>query len=149
LTGESIIYASFFIFGFMSHSSSSFRFGWKKNEELRRGLRKNATRAEQVLWNELRARRLGGLKFRRQHGIGNWIVDFYHGISRTIIELDGSVHDEEEVRELDKVRQEYLEDLDCTVLRFRNEEVLNNLKNVLAIIQNHIIRAKIRKPWAS
>jgi very-short-patch-repair endonuclease len=96
-----------------------------------RELRKSMTPAEQLLWECLRDRRLAGLKFRRQHAIGRYIVDFYCHEHRLIIELEGSVHDRPEQAEHDKVRKRELEAQGFRVLTFRNEEVLNDPEGVL------------------
>jgi very-short-patch-repair endonuclease len=96
-----------------------------------RELRKSMTPAEQLLWECLRDLRLAGLKFRRQHAIGRYIVDFYCHEHRLIIELEGSVHDRPEQAEHDKVRKRELEAQGFRVLTFRNEEVLNDPEGVL------------------
>ncbi|MDP2691050.1 MAG: endonuclease domain-containing protein [bacterium] len=97
-------------------------------------LREDATRAEKLLWEKLKSRQLNGHKFRRQHGIGRYVVDFYHGKTRTIIELDGSVHLVPEVAGNDQFRQGYLELMGCQFLRFSNEEVFHDLESVLTKI---------------
>ena len=95
-------------------------------------LRRHPTRAEAVLWQGLRAHRLGGLKFRRQHPIGRFVADFYCHSQRLIIEIDGDVHD----KERDAARSEYLEDRGYRIIRFRNEEVLDNMDRVLSAIRS-------------
>lgn len=107
------------------------RYGWKSMQQRRIELRDSATQAEQLLWERLKSRHLNGHKFRRQHGIGRYVVDFYHGKSQTVIELDGSMHDVSEIAENDRYRQQFLEDLGYRFLRFRNEEVLNDIELVL------------------
>jgi len=99
--------------------------------QLCRELRKKMTHAEQLLWECLRDRRLAGLKFRRQHAIGRYIVDFYCHEHRLIVELEGSVHDRPEQTEYDKVRKRELEAQGFRILTFRNEEVLNDPESVL------------------
>ena len=76
--------------------------------ELRKYLRNNSTKSEKILWNELKNSSFLGLKFRRQHGIGNYIVDFYCREKNLVIELDGEVHDLEEAKENDKDRTDFL-----------------------------------------
>ena len=108
--------------------------GWKGTVEARKELRKNLTTAESLLWEQLRNYRFHGHRFRRQHGIGIYVVDFYHAKSMTVIELDGSIHDEPRVRVGDKIRQEYLEWLGYKVLRFKNRDVMLNLDAVLKAV---------------
>ncbi|MEN3027394.1 MAG: DUF559 domain-containing protein [Chlorobiota bacterium] len=100
-------------------------------KEMARQLRREATSAESLLWEFLRDRRLGGLKFRRQHPIGNFIVDFYCHERRLIVELEGSIHDEPEQAAYDEERFKWLQAQGYTVLRFRNEEVFEDLEGVL------------------
>ncbi|HEY9879361.1 MAG TPA: DUF559 domain-containing protein [Leptolyngbyaceae cyanobacterium] len=97
-----------------------------------RELRKNQTPAEEVLWQCLRNRQLGGLKFRRQHNIGQYIADFYCHQARLVIEVDGEVHNTQ--RERDADRDQWMINNGFSVLRFRNDEVFNNLPIVLAKI---------------
>jgi very-short-patch-repair endonuclease len=113
-------------------------YGWRSMTERRIELRTSATEAEALLWDRIKSKQFCGQKFRRQHGIGRFVVDFYHGQSRTVIELDGFVHNDIEVAENDRNRQEFLEELGYRFLRFRNEEVINNLESVLAKILNFI-----------
>jgi very-short-patch-repair endonuclease len=90
------------------------------------------TPAEKALWQALRRKELGGRKFRRQHPLGPFIVDFYCVQSRLAIELDGPVHDAQ--IEPDEARTAYLTELGYRVLRFRNEDVLERLETVLQAI---------------
>ncbi len=100
-----------------------------------RAMREEPTPAETVLWEALRARRLGGLKFRRQHPINAYILDFWCPECRLVIELDGAIHEQKDQKEHDEMRQRHLEAYGYTVLRFSNEEVRNNLPHVLRIIR--------------
>ncbi|MEM9996594.1 MAG: endonuclease domain-containing protein [Bacteroidota bacterium] len=95
-----------------------------RSKALRRRLRVQVTTAEATLWQLLRLRRAGGLKFRRQHGIGPYIVDFYCPKARVAVEVDGRVHDDPARAESDAARQRAIESLGIQVLRFSNEEVL-------------------------
>jgi very-short-patch-repair endonuclease len=101
-----------------------------------RVLRKNMTPAESVLWNHLRRKALDGYRFRRQHPAGRFILDFYCHPLRLAIELDGSVHHLPEQAEYDVGRTAELERLGITVLRFRNEEILQNIDFVIDTIQS-------------
>src|SRR3989338_2821451 len=104
---------------------------------LRKKLRSEMTEPEWRLWYQIRNSLLG-YKFRRQHSIGPYIVDFYCPKQRLIIELDGAPHRELEARDYDQTRNKYLRDLEYTVLRFWNSEVTSNLPKVLAKIKNHL-----------
>jgi very-short-patch-repair endonuclease len=92
-------------------------------------LRKSMTPAEQKLWQALRVSKLSGLKFRRQHPVGNFIVDFFCPEHKLVIELDGGVHDQQQ--NYDIARSEKLHSYGYRVIRFRNEEVLADLEAVL------------------
>ncbi|MBK6463380.1 MAG: DUF559 domain-containing protein [Myxococcales bacterium] len=96
---------------------------------LARDLRERQTPAEDFLWQCLRDRQLNGAKFRRQHNIGRFIVDFYCHEARLVIELDGSVHEGRE--EQDGARQRWLEAAGLRVLRFSNDRVDLDLLEVL------------------
>jgi very-short-patch-repair endonuclease len=98
-----------------------------------RQLRCDPTRAEVALWEALRTRRFCGVRFRRQHVIDRFVVDFYSSEHRLAIEVDGDIHDQQ--REHDELRTEYLAARGVRVVRFRNEEVLNDLASVLAAIR--------------
>ena len=100
----------------------------------RRKLRENQTDAERVIWNGLRARQLGNWKFRRQHAIGPYILDFYCRDARLCIELDGSQHSEPEQRRHDEIRGRYLADQGIRALRFSDYDVLTNWTGVLEAI---------------
>ncbi len=104
-------------------------------KDIRRDLRTESTPAEEVLWEKIRNRKFLKLKFKRQHSIGNYIVDFYCANPLIIIELDGSVHSENEQKQKDIYRDENLRDMNYLVFRFSNEEVLNNAKAVLQQIE--------------
>jgi very-short-patch-repair endonuclease len=96
-------------------------------------LRKDSTPAERKLWSRIRNEQLG-VKFRRQHAIGNYIPDFYSPKAKLIIELDGSQHLDQE--EYDQERTKYLETQGYKVIRFWNNEVMNNIDAVILAIMN-------------
>lgn len=102
---------------------------WDKLKPLARQMRCEPTPAEKSLWEKLRNKQLLGFKFRRQHPIDRFIVDFYCAEARLIIEVDGEVHNYTQVE--DAIRQEFLESLGLRLIRFRNEEVLMGLDAVL------------------
>jgi len=95
-------------------------------------LRKEPTPAEKKLWAYLRRDKLNGVNFRRQHAIGNFIVDFVSIKRKLVIELDGSQHLEQE--EYDIERTKYLELQGYKVVRFWNNDVLNNMEGVILSI---------------
>ena len=94
-----------------------------------RELRKKCTTAERLIWNRLRKRRLLGLKFRRQHPIGRFVVDFYCPKLRLAVEIDGGYHLGR--GKYDLWRDEILKSMGVTVIRFWNEEVLSDLDDVV------------------
>ena len=99
-----------------------------------RELRQNATLPENILWSLLRSHRLKDAHFRRQHSIDRYILDFYCHEARLAIELDGSQHLEESNRVYDQKRMEFFQSRGIRVIRFWNDEVLNQLEDVLGVI---------------
>ncbi|HEV8287193.1 MAG TPA: DUF559 domain-containing protein, partial [Chitinophagaceae bacterium] len=91
-----------------------------------RELRNNATQAEKIIWGYLKAKPLG-FKFRRQHPFSIYILDFYCHRLKLTIEVDGKIHELEEVKLNDKIRQELLEQEGIFFLRFTNEQILKSL----------------------
>ena len=102
------------------------------NVDRARGLRVGQTDAEQLLWHHLRHRRLQGWKFRRQHEIGLYIVDFVCPDAGLIVELDGGQHGEQMI--YDEARTRKLTEEGYRVLRFWNNDVLTNIEGVLEVI---------------
>ncbi|QKZ14832.1 endonuclease domain-containing protein [Spirosoma sp. KUDC1026] len=102
---------------------------------VRQALRNEATEAEKRLWQYLKGSQLGGRKFRRQHSLGLFILDFYCPAERIAVELDGLVHDQLDVRSYDEERQKAIESLGITVLRFPNEAVFLDIDQVLKTIR--------------
>jgi very-short-patch-repair endonuclease len=105
----------------------------KGGRQRARNLRNNMTKAEWKLWGYIRNKQLD-IRFRRQHPIGNYIVDFIALKIGLIIEIDGAQHYESRKEENDKIRTRYLERLGLKVIRFNNYEVLTNIDGVLAKI---------------
>jgi very-short-patch-repair endonuclease len=101
----------------------------------RKKLRNNATKSEVYLWNFLQKSQLNGVKFRRQHSIGPYIVDFYSYKFNLAIELDGEVHEDVEMVKHDKIRDQFLARNSVKVLRFKNEELFENIDGVLQRIK--------------
>ena len=97
-------------------------------------LRKQMTPAERALWQRLRRNQLDGWHFRRQHPVGGFIVDFFCAKAKLVIEVDGPIHEKQ--RAYDAERTQLLESLkDYRVIRFTNDEVLNDIDSVLAKIR--------------
>lgn len=109
----------------------------KELSERRRELRRTMTPAEAFLWNHLKAKKLDGRRFTRQHSIGNYVVDFYCASERLIVELDGEVHQSANAMEYDAKRTLYFEQLNYTVIRFENKMVFDFLPSVLTDIKDN------------
>ncbi|WP_031426491.1 endonuclease domain-containing protein [Flavimarina sp. Hel_I_48] len=108
----------------------------KHLKSFRKDLRNKGTSAEAYLWKHLKNSRLRDRKFRRQHSIENYIVDFYCPKEQLIIELDGAVHFNATAEEKDNLRTEKLEQLGFTVIRFENRMVFDFLPSVLKEIED-------------
>ena len=106
----------------------------------RKDLRKNGTAAEVILWQSLKSRKLFGRKFRRQHSIGYFILDFYCPEEKLGIELDGKPHYTENGRFRDKEKTGYLNYYGIRIIRFENQLIHDDLNFVLNTIQNNFIR---------
>jgi very-short-patch-repair endonuclease len=100
-------------------------------KNLRRKLRNSLTPPEVVLWSYISNKQLMGLRFRRQYGVGRYVVDFYCPKKRLVIEIDGSYHARPEVRDYDRVRQRFIESFNVCVLRFTSYEIFDNIEGVL------------------
>ncbi len=108
------------------------------NKEFRRILRHNMTSAERILWKRLKNKQLDGWRFRRQHGYGDYVLDFYCPVLKLCIEVDGNIHDIPEVKDKDENRSIFLEHNGIRILRFRNEEIENNIDAVVQQIRTYI-----------
>jgi len=105
-----------------------------------RELRKNLTNAESILWEEIRNRNINGFKFRRQHPIGiSYIADFYCAEKKLVIEIDGGIHNDEEVMQNDKIREDFLLEWGYKIIRFNNDDVVNNTEMVIESIKKALI----------
>jgi very-short-patch-repair endonuclease len=104
----------------------------------RKDLRNNSTPAEKLLWSLLQHSNLGGYKFRRQHSVGSYILDFYCPSERLAVELDGDSHFTDEAIEYDLERTAYLNALNIKVIRFLNTDVYDNLNVVCESILEQI-----------
>lgn len=101
-------------------------------------LRKNATEYEKILWEHLKNKNLGE-KFRRQHSVENYILDFYCPNKRLCIELDGAHHFTAEGQENDKTRDELLQLHNIKVLRFSNSELEKDFRKVIDAIKQNLL----------
>ena len=108
-----------------------------EQRQFAKALRKNMTDAEQLLWRHLRAHRFGDQKFRRQQPIGLYIVDFVHFGARLVIEADGGQHNDSLD---DAVRDAWLRNQGFTVLRFWNNDILQNIEEVLEAILKELAK---------
>ena len=108
-----------------------------------KSLRKKLTNTESFLWFHLQAKQLEGLKFRRQQPIGKYIVDFVCFGKKIIVEVDGGQHSE---MDYDRERDEWLKREGFKVLRFWNNEVLNNITGVLEVIRSHCLKSPSPTP---
>ncbi len=106
-------------------------------------LRQLQTDAEEKLWQQLRGRKLNGLKFRRQHPFDKFVLDFYCHEVKLCIEADGGIHEEEYIKEYDADRTRLLNENEITVLRFTNEEIINNPEIVFYKIADWIKKNKV------
>jgi very-short-patch-repair endonuclease len=105
--------------------------------ELAREMRVNLTTPEKILWEELKTKKLEGYRFRIQHPIHRYILDFYCHEKKLAIEIDGEIHKSR--KDYDEYRDEYLESAGITTLRFKNEDVVSNINHVLSEIKRYLI----------
>jgi len=113
-------------------------FNRKELNKRRQQLREEMTKAELLLWQQLKNKQMLGYKFRRQHSIGAYVVDFYCPKIKLAVEIDGMTHITNEEIEYDRQRQEEIETLGIQFLRFTNEMIFNDLNNVLNEIKGKI-----------
>ncbi|WP_400192969.1 endonuclease domain-containing protein [Hymenobacter sp. B81] len=114
---------------------NSFRHNRQEVKARRKELRANLTPAEAALWRALQNGQLAGRKFRRQHSVGAYVLDFYCPGERLAVELDGQAHVDVVGAAHDVVRTSYLESVGIRVVRFENKLVFEQLEWVLAAIQ--------------
>ena len=117
----------------------SYCFNPKTSEEYRKHLRTEGTEPERWLWSKLRGRQIEGYKFRRQFGVGIFIVDFYCADLKLAIEVDGDSHAGEKEEEYDTYREKCLAEFGIRCLRFTNYEVMRNFDGVASTIRNYIL----------
>jgi very-short-patch-repair endonuclease len=128
----------------VTHETKRKRPTWRLTPQARkhaRALRRDSTRAEQVIWRAVRAHRLNNVGFRRQTPIGPYIVDFVSHSAKLIIELDGGQHFDTPHEQRDARRDMFLGSKGFRVLRFSNHDVLTNLEGVWTVIASAIDEA--------
>ena len=109
-----------------------------KLKEFARQLRNNSTKAEIRLWQQLKRDQLRGYDFHRQKPIDNYIVDFFCNRLKLAIEVDGYTHQFDEVITKDIIKEKKLNELGVYVLRFHDEEVMNDIDNVIRVIEKYM-----------
>jgi very-short-patch-repair endonuclease len=114
----------------------------KSLEQLRKKLRNLSTSAEAALWAMLKKSQIEGRKFRRQHSVGPYILDFYCPSEKLAVELDGAHHFTEQGLAYDEERSAYLARYNIRVIRFENREVFENPEAVLEKIKNQFNHAR-------
>lgn len=107
-------------------------------KEPSRTLRGNMTLAEKCLWERINKRQIRGYRFCRQKPLGNFIVDFYCQKAKLVIEVDGEIHLNSEVKENDKNKDEYFNSIGLSVLRFTNAEIFVDIGKVIERIKKEI-----------
>jgi cyclase len=118
----------------LGYNSTTFQMYYGANPvlfEYARKLRVNETEAEKILWTYLCNKKINGLRFRRQHPILYFIADFFCPSAKLVIEVDGGVHNLPAQFEYDRNRDSELSAYGLKVLRFTNEEVMNNIDKVI------------------
>jgi very-short-patch-repair endonuclease len=111
-------------------------------------LRSHLTHAEEILWIYLKTKPLG-FKFRRQHPFLNYILDFYCHQLKFVIEVDGPIHQKQEIKKNDEEREGHLKDHGLSILRFTNEELIAKPEDVISRIERHLAlntKPKIAQP---
>jgi very-short-patch-repair endonuclease len=108
-------------------------------------LRDNMTKYEKLLWEKLKQKQICGLRFRRQHPIVFFIVDFYCHDARLVIEIDGDIHSQQ--REYDDGRSAEIEKFSIKVIRFSNSEIENNISDVIKVIEDEAKSRIQSPPW--
>jgi len=113
-------------------------FNKTSEKEKRRRLRNSMTEEEVILWSRLKSRQVGGFKFRRQYGVGPFVVDFYCPEKKLAIEVDGGGHFEDEAILKDQKRQKAIEQFGIRFLRITNMDIRKNLQGVLISIEDNL-----------
>ncbi len=115
-------------------------------KQRRKELRRNQTEAEKAFWARVRNRQFHGLRFFRQHSVGPYVLDFYCPKMNIAVELDGGQHMMDERRQYDAARSAYLKAHKIEVLRFWNNDVLQNISGVLESMEAYITPSSLPLP---
>lgn len=107
-------------------------------KRLAKEFRKAPTKAEEKLWSMLRGNRLRGYKFKRQFPIGRYIADFYCSIAKLVVEVDGKIHENIDQKDYDILRENIINANGIRVIRFTNEQVMNDISGTLSIIYKEL-----------
>ena len=122
-------------------------FNRQPDKTKRRQLRQRMPAAEVILWSYLKGKALGGYKFRRQYGIGRYVVDFYCPKAKLVIEIDWDSHFTDDAKEYDRQREAFIHSLGIEVVRFTNLEVCRNMDEVLQrILRVLTTPSRLRRP---
>ena len=127
--------------------SLSHRTNQKDQKLLRQTLRNNATAPEAILWRMLKGKQIDGLKFRRQFGMGPYVLDFYCPEIRLCIELDGDIHKTYEQAQYDEIRSRFINENNIKILRFENDVVYRNTNAIVDAIKEHKNMWEEKKDW--
>ena len=126
----------------------SHRTNIKDQKTLRQSLRNNSTAPEAILWRALKGKQVDGLKFRRQFGLGPYVLDFYCPEIRLGIELDGGIHKTYEQSQYDEARTSFIASNNIKVIRFENDVVYRNINSIIEEIREQkIIWEEKAKRW--
>jgi very-short-patch-repair endonuclease len=128
-------------------NSPSHRTNQKDQKLLRQTLRNNATAPEAILWRVLKGKQIEGLKFKRQFGLGPYVLDFYCPEIKLCIELDGDVHKTHEQAQYDETRSRFINENNIKVLRFENDVVYRNTNAIVEAIKMHKKTWEEKKDW--
>lgn len=107
--------------------------------EQRRKLRRSMTSAEKILWERVRRKQILGKRFKRQYGIGPYILDFYIPQANLCIEIDGGIHNLEKVRLKDTNKDAFLKQNGINILRFKNQEIEDEIEEVIEMIKKELL----------
>jgi very-short-patch-repair endonuclease len=113
-------------------------FNKTSEKEKRQRLRNSMTEEEVILWSRLKSRQVGGYKFRRQYGVGPFVVDFYCPEKKLAVEVDGGGHFEDDAIQKDRKRQSAIEKFGIRFLRITNLDIRKNLQGVLMAIEDSL-----------
>jgi len=112
--------------------------GSKDTTKIRQRLRRNLTLAEEIFWNQVSKSKFMNLKFRRQHGIGKYIADFYCPTKKLIIEIDGNSHFTKQGQLRDAERSRYIASLGYRIIRYNNNDIVDNVDGVFQDLENQL-----------